>query len=313
MRIRKSVVIIMTILFCLHLTVSASLACWGTRPLAMGGAFSGLADDANAIYWNPAGLALSTQTGVTTMHNTGKKNDSNYDEYLGIALPMGTYGTLGAAFVYNEDILYNTNGTQDGTRRDTYYQLGYGAYVKKDWNLSLGASFKVVTKDKNTTTYTDQDEWFDVDIGVLWGFGKDVGTKKMFSLGALLQNSTEAQFLKKGEASKMTRNLRPGFAFHPDEKTTFSFEIYDALGKTRQEPEDVSQDLRLGVERWISEVVVLRAGGYHINNPSMRAYTGGIGFKAPADWGLNLELDFTIMYWTASESATKFIGLTYMF
>ncbi|RME27224.1 MAG: hypothetical protein D6800_05360, partial [Candidatus Zixiibacteriota bacterium] len=30
----------------------------GARPVAMGGAFTGLADDINALYYNPAGLAL---------------------------------------------------------------------------------------------------------------------------------------------------------------------------------------------------------------------------------------------------------------
>ena len=33
----------------------------GTRPLAMGGAFTGLADDENALFYNAAGLALLTQ------------------------------------------------------------------------------------------------------------------------------------------------------------------------------------------------------------------------------------------------------------
>lgn len=31
--------------------------CVGARPLGMGGAFIGLANDVNAVYWNPAGLA----------------------------------------------------------------------------------------------------------------------------------------------------------------------------------------------------------------------------------------------------------------
>ena len=34
-----------------------SLNSMGTRALGMGGAFVGLADDASAIYWNPAGLS----------------------------------------------------------------------------------------------------------------------------------------------------------------------------------------------------------------------------------------------------------------
>ena len=31
---------------------------FGTRPLGLGGAFTAVADDANAINWNPAGLSV---------------------------------------------------------------------------------------------------------------------------------------------------------------------------------------------------------------------------------------------------------------
>ncbi|MGQ9707961.1 MAG: hypothetical protein ACUVUR_03690, partial [bacterium] len=33
----------------------------GARPVAMGQAFTGVADDANALFYNPAGLALNSQ------------------------------------------------------------------------------------------------------------------------------------------------------------------------------------------------------------------------------------------------------------
>ena len=43
---------------CVHsLLLGISYACWGGRPLAMGGAFTGVADNVDAVYWNPAGLA----------------------------------------------------------------------------------------------------------------------------------------------------------------------------------------------------------------------------------------------------------------
>src|ERR1019366_2732722 len=37
----------------------------GSRALGMGGAFVGVADDASATYWNPAGLATGGPAGVT--------------------------------------------------------------------------------------------------------------------------------------------------------------------------------------------------------------------------------------------------------
>ncbi|MFA4843913.1 MAG: hypothetical protein WC632_03055 [Candidatus Margulisiibacteriota bacterium] len=49
----------------LALTVNSAFAFFGTRPMGMGGAFTAVADDANAPYWNPAGLALNPEVSLT--------------------------------------------------------------------------------------------------------------------------------------------------------------------------------------------------------------------------------------------------------
>jgi len=50
-------------LLILFATVSSAAAYgyWGAKPLAMGGAFAAVADDINAIQWNPAGLTIFNQ------------------------------------------------------------------------------------------------------------------------------------------------------------------------------------------------------------------------------------------------------------
>lgn len=54
------------LLFTFILFVSSSYgAYYGTRPMGMGGAFTAIADDANAAYWNPAGFALNPETSIT--------------------------------------------------------------------------------------------------------------------------------------------------------------------------------------------------------------------------------------------------------
>jgi hypothetical protein len=49
----------------------SAFALFGTRPMGMGGAFTAVSDDANAPYWNPAGLALNPEVSLTgsTMAN----------------------------------------------------------------------------------------------------------------------------------------------------------------------------------------------------------------------------------------------------
>ncbi|MBI5789257.1 MAG: hypothetical protein HZA78_10425 [Candidatus Schekmanbacteria bacterium] len=307
--------ILITALIAILLLISPTpcQACWGTRPLAMGGAFSGVADDGNAIYWNPAGLALSGQVQISTMHNIGAANDSNYDQYVGMVIPTGNYGALGLAYVYNKDFLYRLNGRKYGFLRDEYWQIGYGIFLDKDRSVSLGMSFKAVATERNTGVRVVENDWYDLDFGGMWLFGKTMGKSKMFSLGFLLQNASEAQFMRKDSAAEMIRNLRPGLSFRPDEKTVLSVELYDALGKTKNSSEDVSRDVRLGIERQFTDYFVLRAGVYHVNNDIYRAYTGGIGIKPFQRWDIDLELEWTIMLWDKSRTYTHFAGVVYRY
>src|SRR5260370_15046447 len=52
----------------------------GARSLAMGAAFVGVADDASATYWNPAGLSQITRKELSLMQAT-LFADTTYDFY----------------------------------------------------------------------------------------------------------------------------------------------------------------------------------------------------------------------------------------
>jgi len=67
----------------------------GARPEAMGGAFTGLADDLSALFWNPAGLALLNHPEGSFMH-TSYLADTFYDS-LAYAQPLGPLGTAAGA------------------------------------------------------------------------------------------------------------------------------------------------------------------------------------------------------------------------
>src|SRR6185369_3666606 len=65
----------------------------GARPTALGGAYIALADDAEAILWNPAGLTALRDVQVTASH-LSYFGDVN-DEFLAFAQPIYS---LGATF-----------------------------------------------------------------------------------------------------------------------------------------------------------------------------------------------------------------------
>src|SRR5215831_17319864 len=56
----------------------------GVRAAGMGGAFTAVADDATAAYWNPAGLAAGAFVGVTIDANA---LDHHAGQFVGLATP----------------------------------------------------------------------------------------------------------------------------------------------------------------------------------------------------------------------------------
>ena len=53
-----------------------------SRPISMGGAFTGLADDVNALFWNPAGLMSLQKQQISAMQNFSIGNVWPYRDYL---------------------------------------------------------------------------------------------------------------------------------------------------------------------------------------------------------------------------------------
>jgi hypothetical protein len=140
----------------------------GGRPLGMGGAFTAVANDVTAAYYNPAGLAALDYPQLSLMHDQRYGNLVNYN-YGGVAIPFGKDYTfavsalrLGVDGIYDtREALYDANG--DGVLDiRTNDKLDYSKikeFSNQDWafylsaakkiddKLSIGANFKVIRRD----------------------------------------------------------------------------------------------------------------------------------------------------------------------
>ena len=99
----------------------------GPRAAAMGESFTGLSDDASAIYWNPAGLGQLTGYQFALSHHEWLADIK--DEVIHIALPAGP-GVLGMSAVYTgePDVLY---WDQDLMRYESF----------RSWSGTLSAGY----------------------------------------------------------------------------------------------------------------------------------------------------------------------------
>ena len=147
---------------------------FGARALAMGGAYSGAADDYSAIYWNPAGLAAIRKSSVVaelshynfanqaTFRGNLTDESQNYTRVssIGFAYPFQTYrGSFVMAFGYNrikdfdQNLLFSgTNSQSNGLSFDfdgTIYDFDQNVYQLEQvsdegglnqWSLAAGVS-----------------------------------------------------------------------------------------------------------------------------------------------------------------------------
>ena len=80
--------------YSLLLAQSSDQLFFGTRPLGMGGAFIAIADDANAISWNPAGLpGLRRKEFTSTYSDLYSLGITK--SYMGLVLPFSDEIALG--------------------------------------------------------------------------------------------------------------------------------------------------------------------------------------------------------------------------
>ena len=108
MTVTKIGVLLLAMIVC---CAGVAYACVGSRPLAMGGAFIGLADDANATYWNPAGLTQLPPRSMngTWMHTSSNRDEINYQDFASFATCIET-SRLGKRMAFGASYIKDDTG-----------------------------------------------------------------------------------------------------------------------------------------------------------------------------------------------------------
>ena len=118
----------------------------GPRANAMGGAFSSIANDATAMYWNPAGIAnLNEFQAVFTY--TKMFADINLN-FIGIVIPAGSIGNVGfsvtALNIGDMEVTteYFPEGTGEKFSAGSYaFTLTYGRFITEDFAVGVNVKY----------------------------------------------------------------------------------------------------------------------------------------------------------------------------
>jgi len=159
------------------------------RGAALGEAYSALADDASALYWNPAGLIKVSSNSVVLMHNSYLA-DSNF-EYASYARKISDTGVWAVSVQYlNSGSITqtDTSGVETGnfSPYDLAVSMGFASYVSgfnkyPEQRVVLGVSAKIVS-----SKIINRDTTVSADMGLLlpWLF------EDRFQAALVVQNFT---------------------------------------------------------------------------------------------------------------------------
>ncbi len=155
----------------------------GARPLAVGGAFVAVADDANAVVWNPAGLTQKISFEMTGMINRIYSVDGLRSDYFAASKTLRA-GKMGVGFawmrtglidVYSEDNILVSVAHQVGPKG-----LSAGVTLKR---FSISAPGYEYYNDSN---FKGDDDAWSADLALFYKRGNT-------RLGAALRNVVEPE------------------------------------------------------------------------------------------------------------------------
>ncbi len=245
----------------------------GGRAVAMGGAYTALAEDPYALHYNPAGLARSAQV-LTFAHNEYILDLSQ--EFVGYAHPLSV-GVLGVAVNYFDygdfdrtthaagfaGVAAPTGLSSQGQFDASNLALSVGyARAMGDAGFHVGGALKYIQQDIDN--FSGQS--VAADLGVYWRRADGP-----VSLGLSVLNIGDK--LKTGRrADNLPLAIRFGGAWRIiPERLTVAADLLKVTGDDRLSG-------HVGGEYWIARMLALRAG-YSSESDIGTGFTAGVGVR----------------------------------
>jgi hypothetical protein len=235
----------------------------GIRALGMSGAFTAVADDSTATWWNPAGLASGAY--FSAMLEYAHPEGGEGDGLRGISIAFPALGL--SYYRIPRSSSTASTGSNPASRQDEGSLSVFGATVGQSFgrHLVVGSTVKI--------QHVDGDNDMGLDIGAMAAFGPA-------KLGLMVRNVTEPQFGEGLQAFTLQRQARAGGSYTGTTRgvigsvtVSFDADLMDvqALGG------DDERRLAVGGEVWLRGRYIGFRGGASRSavGPERSAYSGG--------------------------------------
>jgi hypothetical protein len=240
----------------------------GVRAQGMGGAFTAVADDATASWWNPAGLAGGAF--FNALLEVDRPDTQTSDSIRGVAIAYPALGLTYYRLPLRQIRISGSTGATASSRQEDEGALSlYGVTVGQSLgsHLVLGSTLKLLRAG-------------DTNVGLDIGAIATLGPAR---LGVVLRDLTEPSFGSGAARFTLERHARAGAALSSGRRgvigsATVSF---DADLTTTHDPLFGDERvMAIGVEGWSPKRNVALRGGLGFNTAADQAtrVSGGVSF-----------------------------------
>jgi hypothetical protein len=244
----------------------------GPRPRAMGSSFVSVADDANAVYWNPAGMTQLDRFEITGCRTMLYAVDELSNDYLSAAYNWGAYGAFGVSWMRLDlEDIYNENTIN----------FAYSRKMPVIEGLSAGASLKLFMLAAPGYEQYNDPAYGGRVIEPSFDFGLHYRPKRAWAIGAVVYNVNEPKLQLLDTTTRpdpVYRDYAIGASYIFRRLLLVTFDLRTRYG-------EFSNTIgRIGSEIWFFEAVALR-GGFE-----QERMTAGLGLRGE-HWQFDMMLE----------------------
>lgn len=286
----------------------------GARASGMGETFAAVADDASAVFWNPAGLAFQSGREITIMHAKWLPqlaSDMSF-EFLAYRQYIESLGgTLGANVTFlnlGEQVHTGETGPEPlGTFHSWDLAVSLSYATKLNPHLGLGVGVRYIHSNLAPLGAGEEKgkgvgSSFAVDVGVLYKFPF---VNDRIAFGANLSNmGPKITYIDAAQADPLPTNIRLGLSFKVLDmeynKLTFAYDTYKLLVRGYEDEneewkydpfykaifsawgeEDAFSSMvhSVGMEYAYNNMIFIRAGYYYDEEGKVKYPTFGAGLQ----------------------------------
>jgi hypothetical protein len=268
----------------------------GVRAAGMGGAFTAVADDGSAAFWNPAGFASGSFFSLIVDGNL-------LDRRSAILVAVGT-PPLGLSF-YRTAIA----GEKNGRNTLVAHHAGVSLVQSLGGRLAVGTTLRIVhgTASPAAGGAETSTNKFDADLGVM-------ATGTLAQVGLSVRNLFQPEFRASTGVIRLDRRVRVGLSIHASQGTRVAADLDLTTAST---PRGDWRDAAVGLEAHPARSAWVR-GGIHWNTAGGPA-AGGAGAAPIASLGGSYavygatKMDAQVSFGSAGGDRGWGVGLRFVF